>query len=296
MQEIISVIDNQLKESRGKNIFYEIPGLLSFNNDTIRSISELKSISSDVCKLLIEHTTNKAIEEFCRVNQYFAFNSESRSDLQEVYADLLSAIHEKKLSVEQISEKHYLQLKKWVTKHNAFAEKMYSREEEKLDVVPCSEYDPEFQLQILGIADIELLSPILDIGCGQSGNLVNYLNDKGYTAFGIDRYSFTSQNLAQADWLEYNYGDQQWGTIISNLGFSNHFRHHNLRNDGDFVTYAKTFMNILQSLRLGGSFFYAPDLPFVEKYLDKTQYTLFKNTLSDSNFMSAQIKKVSICK
>jgi hypothetical protein len=96
--------------------------------------------------------------------------------------------------------------------------------------------------------------------------------------------------------LEYNYGDQQWGTIISNLGFSNHFRHHNLRNDGDFVTYAKTFMNILQSLRLGGSFFYAPDLPFVEKYLDKTQYTLFKNTLSDSNFMSAQIKKVSICK
>lgn len=292
MQEIISVIENQLRESRGKNIYYEIPGLLSFNNNTIQSIFELDYISSDECKFLIEYTTNKAIKEFCRVNQYFAFSSESRCDLKKVYSDLLSAICEKKLSVELISEKHFLMLKKWITKHNSFAEKMYSGADEKLDVVPCSEYNPEFQLQILGIAGIELMSPILDIGCGQSGNLVNYLVANGYKAIGIDRYSITTQNITQADWLEYNYGEQQWGTIISNLGFSNHFRHHNLRNDGDFITYAKTYMNILQSLRFGGSFFYAPDLPFVEEYLDSKKFSLKKNKIEDYEFLSSQIIRI----
>lgn len=62
---------------------------------------------------------------------------------------------------------------------------------------------------------------------------------------------------------------KKWGTIVSNLGFSNHFNHHNLREDGNFIKYAKTYMNILYSLKPGECFHYAPDLPFIEKYLDE---------------------------
>jgi hypothetical protein len=64
------------------------------------------------------------------------------------------------------------------------------------------------------------------------------------------------------------------GTITSNLGFSNHFNHHHLRKDGHFIEYAKTFMDILNSLKIGGSFYYAPDLPFIEKYLDRVKYRI----------------------
>ena len=78
------------------------------------------------------------------------------------------------------------------------------------------------------------------------------------------------------DWLEYDYGEEKWGTIISNLSFSNHFNHHNLRENGNYIEYGKTYMNILYSLKIDGSFHYAPDLPFIEKYLDGNQFELKK--------------------
>jgi SAM-dependent methyltransferase len=204
---------------------------------------------------------------------------------------LLNDISAKILTIDQISEIHYARLRTWLKKYNSFAEKMYSVADENINIVPCSEYNAEFQLQIFGVNSNEIMSPVLDVGCGQSGNLVKHLRSIGINAFGIDRCSFDCDYLGNSDWLEYNYGNEKWGTIISNLGFSNHFIHHNLRSDGDFVNYAKAYMNILQSLLPGGSFYYAPDLPFVEKYLDKAKYSLFKNQLSDYNFMSAQVLK-----
>jgi hypothetical protein len=51
------------------------------------------------------------------------------------------------------------------------------------------------------------------------------------------------------------------------MAFSNHFIHHNLRADGDFEIYAKKYMEILKSLKLGGRFIYAPSLSFMEEIL-----------------------------
>ena len=123
---------------------------------------------------------------------------------------------------------------------------------------------------------------------------VNYLKNQGIEALGIDRFKFTASNLITVDWLEFDYGKEKWGTIISNLGFSNHFNHHNLREDGNYIEYGKTYMNILNSLKVGGRFHYAPDLPFIEKYLDNKQFDLRKYEINEYDFKTTKIKKDEI--
>jgi len=91
--------------------------------------------------------------------------------------------------------------------------------------------------------------------------------------------------------LKYDYGNEKWGTIVSNLGFSNHFLHHNSREDGNHIGYGKTYMNILKSLKAGGCFHYAPDLSFIEKYLDNKQFDLRKYDINEYHFRTSIIKR-----
>lgn len=69
-------------------------------------------------------------------------------------------------------------------------------------------------------------------------------------------------------------GRETWGTVISHLAFSNHAIHHYLRRDGVDLDYARRYMEIRASLRPGGSFCYAPSLPFLEVHLDRAGWGL----------------------
>jgi hypothetical protein len=51
-------------------------------------------------------------------------------------------------------------------------------------------------------------------------------------------------------------------------------------------------MDILNSLKTGGSFYYAPDLPFVEKYLDKDNYQISTAGIGNYEFKSTRIKRL----
>ncbi|HBK32433.1 MAG TPA: class I SAM-dependent methyltransferase, partial [Porphyromonadaceae bacterium] len=142
------------------------------------------------------------------------------------------------------------------------------KEDITVQPVVCCEYSADIQKHILHLQLEELPEPILDVGSGKHGNLVKSLRAAGLIVYGIDRFSDCSW-VEKADWLTYDYGMEKWGTIISNLGFSNHFLHHHLREDGNFIGYAKKYMEILNSLKLHGRMYYAPELPFIEQYLDK---------------------------
>jgi len=48
----------------------------------------------------------------------------------------------------------------------------------------------------------------------------------------------------------------------------------------------------INALKLGGSFHYAPDLPFVEQYLDKNKYQLAKQSVGSYEFKSTKIKRL----
>jgi SAM-dependent methyltransferase len=145
----------------------------------------------------------------------------------------------------------------------------------------CAEYAPELQLGILHALPEGMMEPILDLGCGPGAALVHYLRRQGKVAFGIDRMAEASRFVARADWLEYPLGAGRWGTVISHMALSNHFLHHHLRPDGHPERYAQRYMEVLHSLKPGGSFFYAPGLPFFEELLPADRYPLEKFPIPD---------------
>lgn len=292
MNKFIENIDKQIEFNQGINIILDELELFKFIDDTINTISSIDDLNTDAENFLIDYATDKVLEEFCRINQYYSFNSESKNALRCVYSNLFYAIRCKKETIDEISKNHYLRLKKWLIKYNSFAEKIYSNVDLRVQPVVCFEYSYNLQIDILRIDVERLISPVLDIGCGKQGNLVNYLKSKEIEVYGIDRYKFDSDILQTFDWLEYDYGIEKWGTIISNLGFSNHFHNHNLRQDGNYIEYGKTFMNILNSLKVGGCFHYAPDLPFIEIYLDKSKFEIAKYEISGLDFKATTITKL----
>jgi hypothetical protein len=286
-------IEKQFKFSQGKNLFHRgsikeshfIPGTIN----AIEKLAEMDAVSENV---LIDYTTNRALEEFYSMNQYYTFDAQSQKSLQNLYAGLFSAIRNNPAELASIAEWHLTNLKNWLSETNPFAAKLYESKSEIIEPVACSEYSPELQINILQIDKEQIIGPILDIGCGKQGNLVKYFRHKGIEAFGIDRLVRDDLYLYGSDWMAFEYGVEKWGTITSNLGFSNHFNHHHLRNDGCFIAYAKKYIDILNSLKIGGSFHYAPDLPFIEQYLNKEKYRLTKRNVGEENFSSVKIKRL----
>lgn len=293
MVDLRENIDKQIEFNRGKNFFnFNTSNSLAFIEDTMNAIKNPGAIGIEYENILIDYSTDKCLQEFCRINQYFSFNNEAKQGLREIYVELFSSIKSKNESIDELSINHYKKLKDWLLKTNPYAEKVYQNHEEIIQPIPCSEYSPEFQIEILQIDVRQLIEPVLDIGCGKQGNLVNYLRNKGVEASGIDRSTDNNSFLANKDWLEYKYGNSKWGTIISNLGFSNHFNHHHLRKDGNFLGYTKKYMEILNALKIGGKFFYAPSLPFIEKYLDSNHFRLTISEIHDNKFESSIIARL----
>ena len=284
MKKLKKSIDKQLEFNQDKNILLENPDLLRFTEETIASALENNNLDPGSRHMLINYAADKTMEAFYRVNQYYSFDADAKDELRGIYADLLDGFCSGTPAPEDISRSHYDKLRKWLKKSNPFSEKIYAGAGNKIEPVPCAEYSQALQVDVLRIDAEQVMQPVLDVGCGSNAYLVKYLASQGLEVYGIDRCSFGSSNLMTADWLEFKYGTQKWGTIISNLGFSNHFNHHHLRADGNYIAYAKTYMNILHSLKIGGTFHYAPDLPFIEMYLDKQKFSVEKHDINDCEF------------
>jgi len=292
VKQFIQSIDEQIESNKGKNIFLEDPELFKFISNTVNAISYIDDVDKDYENYLVNYTADKAIDEFCRINQYYSFDSKSKLELRKIYSTLFSELRNRKDNLEEISVKHYLRLKDWLQRSNHFAEYLYSNDGQNVDPVPCFEYSPSLQMAILHLDVENLMQPVLDVGCGKHGNMVVYLSDRKIRACGIDRTKFTNPDLITSDWLEYDYGVEKWGTVISNLGFSNHFNNHNLREDGNYIGYARTYMNILRSLKVGGCFHYVPNLPFMEKYLDESQFSVKTYSLDDYDFNTTVVQRL----
>ena len=293
MKKFQENINKQIAAHQGINLFSDQrKDTFRFIPETIQSIQRVGEIDKDTEILLIEYTANKAIQEFCRTNQYYNFNQKAQKKLKAIYADLFFNIRSNKLSLDLIAKNHYDRLTKWLTETNSFAKKHYSSEPEIIESVACSEYSAVLQIEVLQIEISELITPVLDIGCGKQGNLVLFLRNQGVETYGFDRFAYDQSFITNSDWFDYNYEIGKWGAIFSNLGFTNHFHHHHLREDGNFIEYAKKYMDILNSLKVGGSFHYAPDLPFIEKYLDEKKYLITQKIVGDYTFKSTKITRL----
>jgi hypothetical protein len=290
MDKYLKIIEKQIGHNQGKNIFQGHGLTFKFVDETVKAISNIGEIDIETEEILVGYATDKSLEEFCRMNQYYAFNSQSKKDLRTIYCDLFSVIKANRQPIDEISGHHYKNLKNWLSKTNPFAEKIYSSNTLAIKPVPCSEYSAKLQCNILKIETF--MEPVLDIGCGRHANLVKHLDSLDIKAFGIDRFAVDKENIFNSDWLEFDFGVGKWGTIVSNLGFSNHFIHHHMRDDGDFMAYAKKYMEILNSLKVGGAFHYAPDVPFVELFLDNKKFQVDKHEISGFDIKTTVVRRL----
>ena len=138
-----------------------------------------------------------------------------------------------------------------------------------LQTVPCEEYSAEFQLTVLGLELHELVEPILDIGCGSKGTLVNYLCGQGIAAFGVDRLAPGAPFFFRSDWFDFDYSSQPWGSILAHQSLSTHFIYSYLHQPVSIEKFAQLTMKVIDSLRAGSFLSYAPGLPFFESQIEK---------------------------
>jgi len=138
----------------------------------------------------------------------------------------------------------------------------------------CAEYSPELQCELLGLDLDQLREPVLDIGCGETAQLVKSLAERGVDVLGIDRRAPDTPNTSRADWLELDIERGAWGTIIAHMSFANHFVFHDRVGSSEAPRYARQWTALLHGLRSKGALHYAPALPFVEAHLPRDVFEL----------------------
>ncbi|MFD1423343.1 class I SAM-dependent methyltransferase [Laceyella tengchongensis] len=281
------------------------PTLVSaFIAEQERYTAELAAICADGEQL------NQQATDFARftmasllaTNQYLNFRQRDIRRLERMMRsfllDLADLCQQGKVTparLTQVFNKQALKVSQWLLESNGLHAFQLEGDQVLVRRVPCAEYDASFQLELLQIEPANLREPVLDIGCGAQALLVNALREQGIDAYGLERLDQVENPfIYAANWLDFHFVPDKWGTIISNMAFSNHFWHHHIRKDGDYASYAQKYMEILRSLQVGGSFVYAPGLPFVEDILTDSSddYTVIRRPLDPFPFAQEETEEL----
>jgi hypothetical protein len=213
------------------------------------------------------------IERIYAVNQYIQVDARARKALAEIYAqswrDLIGTP-----DVESVLRKrHYPRIKAWLgtlypeTMRDALASSP------TIGRVPCGEYSADLQVRLLRLELSTIKEPVLDIGCGREACLVTHLRSRKIEAYGIDRrIGRESRFVTEADWFDFSFLPDHWGTIVSNISFTNHLVYA-LKYEAEKVErYTETYAQMLDSLAAGGSFIYAPSVECLLARTDRTKF------------------------
>lgn len=139
---------------------------------------------------------------------------------------------------------------------------------------PCAQYKPALQLRLLGLDAAQLQGPVMDLGCGRDGALVGHLRQQGWQAWGLDPgvAHDPGRGLWRASWMDVSPLPGRWGTVIAHQSFSLHFVYAHLHLSQSARRYAELYRLWLDALSPGGSFAYAPGLPFIEGALPASRW------------------------
>ncbi len=279
ISELKNIIKLQLLHNKNKSLFYgennltpcdEMINFIKLQKDDIAIFIENTKINQSYNRLL-EEIVKITLNNFIKVNQFINFVQEDNLKLKQLYNRLFDKVinlsEQDFITTENILNlfhQHYEDIKTFLLNTNS--KSLFKKYEDSpiiLDI-KCEEYSPRMQLDILDINMTDLIEPIIDIGCGEQAYLVHYLRDMGIEAYGLDRNIEENEYLVNVNWFEEKLKANTYGTVISHMAFSNHFLHHHVRIDGQYKKYIEKYMEILNSLKIGGMFIYAPNIPVIE--------------------------------
>ena len=285
--ELVDVADQQFQQSLFKNLFCTVESQIHFNVNTRKALQLLNEQKSDKftnedVDVLLQNIINRFILTFYRTDPYINFNAEDKLIIPQIYLLMLRDVS--KFQIEEVEKRHYERICWFIRKTNPGIYQINCNPDRYAKHFTSAEYSSAFQMELLGIDRQHLKEPILDIGCGEHGYLVRYLREQNLEAFGIDRLQIDKDYFFNGNWLEFEYGNQRWGTIISNLSFSSHFLHHFSQKDGLDISYAKVYMEILKSLVTGGTWIYAPSITYIENLLPDNKYLVSQSPIDTGSY------------
>jgi len=235
---------------------------------------------------------NWFVQEYLQNNQYLFLSEQSYTKLFDLYKELVFRL--KDISLEKKDKKLIAEI---VRRHRknliVILRNIKDIDTEQTYIIPCAEYSAELQQQVLRIDPAKIMGPFLDIGCGRLATLVSKMAERGIEAYGIDQYLGSNKNIICKNWLDFDYGNQAWGMVVSHMAFSNHYRWNKNRNTELLPRYEITYHEILSSLKRGGKFIYAPSLPEIETILNPNEYEVlhFANMVDDNNLKTTHITR-----
>ncbi len=212
---------------------------------------------------------------FQKVNQFNQLSEQDLKLLTTLVDDWLNALHKALVAANSATECLELLLPRNAA-HVRELSALLTRSAQPNERIHSEEYSADTQLGVLRLQGVTLVQPVLDVGCGRDADLVKWLRRMHVNAVGFDLFDSGTLGCLVADWFEFPFVPEQFGTIIAHLSFSLHFLHQHLRPDGEARRYALQYMTILRSLRHGGCFAYAPGLPFIEGILPSDQFAVRK--------------------
>jgi SAM-dependent methyltransferase len=279
MQPIENSIKRQLEVNQAKNLLFEnVEQIMDIEPGFLAALEELLDASSkdrpagDSPKI-VSFAAQALLKKVYSVNQYLNISAQKVEELEQIYRETWQAMLRSRDVRSTLREQHYPELSRWLA--DLYPEKFREQLESRpvIGHVVCEEYSAPLQLELLRINISHLKQPVLDIGCGSQANLVRYLRSQGIEAYGFDRQLEKQETyLSQMDWFEYPFETDRWGTLLSNMAFTNHLNYVRLHAVHQLEHYLLKMREMLEALAPGGRFYYAPSLPFVEDWFASEQY------------------------
>ena len=299
MNKIKEVISDQIKSNSQENLlFYKLEDVINITPSFVSKLEEIKNenmidnYGKDL-EDIIDFTVNELLREIYKTNQFINIPVAKIEEAKKIYRDSLDIIKKSKDIKKDLYKYHYSKLSVWLSSLYPLEIRKYLSEHKIINKVICEEYSPDFQVKILRLNLKNIKEPVIDIGCGQSGNLVEFLRNYNFDVIGIDRMiNKQSKYLIKKDWFNFIFENESWGTVISNAAFSNHITYTSKYEYDKLKLYLRKYDEILESIMIGGEFIYAPGIPFIEEKLDKDKFELKRYSITKDYYLSKIKRKV----
>ncbi len=281
MPSIQESIQQQLNINQSKNLLFEYiqqsmsvaPSFLAALETLL--ISDTGHPPEEAYAGFVSFTANEMVKRIYAINPYLRVGPADTAALEQIYRQTWQLIQQTRDIKTTLNAFHYPALSKWLAG-------LYPEEFQKslrgspgVGRVTYEEYSAEFQIELFGLDLASLQEPILDVGCGSRANLVRHLRAAGLEAYGIDRCVDTScPYILQVDWFDYRFEKDRWGTLISNMGFTNHLNYAYRHDFSQLERHLLKMKEMMEALAPGGCFTYAPGLPAVEEAFPAQQYII----------------------
>jgi hypothetical protein len=281
MQSIDALIEQQLDINKSKNLLYKnVTQIMSVEPSFLAALEELLNSnggdkSEEIHSEFISFAAKELVKRLYSINPYLRVSKVQVGNLEQIYHRTWQRMIKTGNIKTTLNEFNYPELSKWLAA--LYPEKFQQslKFTSGIGHVTYEEYSAELQIELLGIDIARIKQPVIDIGCGSQANLVKYFRSLDVEAYGIDRQLVEHESyLTQVDWFDFYFEPGRWGTVISNMGFTNHLNYAYLQDISQLEHYLLKMREIIESLSVYGCFYYAPGLPYIEDKLSAKSYTV----------------------